>query len=267
MAVAALALAARAFAADVAVLAHDPGYYTSLAKHVQRWLAQHEIASDLAAPDGMSAALADAKVAFLVGFDAPTDAEMKAIEAYRARDGRLVVFYSSSPRLAALMGVKVLGFAKAAYPGQWSRMDFSVNFPEGLPRSVLQTSTVLQKAAPLPGKGRVMATWSDRAGRPTGDAAWISTSAGYWMTHVLLADGDEALKAQTLAAMVGAWRRGRGAGRSTRRARRASAARWRSSRRRRFRRRARYTRSGTIPGADSIRATGRGRSACSSRPA
>lgn len=202
-AIAALATAARAVAAEVAVLAHDPGYYTSLAKHVQRWLAQHDIASELAAPSGMSAALSDAKVAFLVGFDAPTDAEMKVIEGYRARGGRLVVFYSSSPRLAALMGVKVLGFAKAAYPGQWSRMDFSVNFPEGLPRRVLQTSTVLQKAEPLPGKGRVMATWSDRSGRPTGDAAWISTSSGYWMTHVLLADGDEALKAQTLAAMTG----------------------------------------------------------------
>ncbi len=203
---AALALAALAWVADaaeVAVVAHDPGYYTSLARHAQRWLAQQEIESDLVAPDGMASALADAKVAILVGFDAPSAAEMKALSAFRARGGRLIVFYSSSPQLAELMGVRVLGYAKASYPGQWSRMDFSVTFPEGLPRSILQTSTVLQKAAPVKGKGRVMATWSDRAGRPTGDAAWISTSSGYWMTHVLLADGDEALKAQALAAMVG----------------------------------------------------------------
>lgn len=199
----ALAFAAGAFAADVVVVAHDPGYYTSLANHAHRWLAQHEIASDVVAPSEMAAGLSNAKVALLVGFDSPSAAEMKTLSSFRAKGGRFIVFYSSSPQLASLMGVKVLGFAKASRPGEWSRMDFSVNFPEGLPHSVLQTSTVLQKAAPLKGKGRVMATWADRSGRSTGDAAWISTSGGYWMTHVLLADGDEALKSQMLAAMVG----------------------------------------------------------------
>ena len=185
----AIASALSAAAADVVVVAHDPGYYTSLAKHVHRWLAQQSIPSDLSSPADMAKSLKGAKIAFLVGFNEPSAAEMKELSGYRSRGGRLVVFYSASPQLAALMGVKPLGYAKASYPGQWSRMDFSVSFPEGLPRCILQTSTVLQRAVPVPGKGRVMATWSDRHGRSTGEAAWISTSAGYWMTHVLLADG------------------------------------------------------------------------------
>ena len=187
----------------VVVVAHDPGYYTSLAKHVQRWLKGEDIPAALATPKEMSAALTSAKVAFLVGFNEPSAAEMKILREYRARNGKLVVFYSASPQLASLMGVKPLGYVTASYPGQWSQMDFKVNFPEGLPRNILQTSTVLQRAIPEPGKGRIMATWSDRNGRSTGEAAWISTSAGYWMTHVLLADGDEKLKSQLLGALVG----------------------------------------------------------------
>ena len=187
----------------VTVVAKEPGYYTSLAKHAVRWLASEGIAASLVTPDTMPSALAAAKIAYLVGFDKTTETEMAHFRAFRRRGGRLVVFYSSSHSLAALMDVKLLGYAKAPYPGRWSRMDFEVRFPEGCPRTIRQTSTVLQRAAPIAGKSRVMAVWSDRTGKSTGDAAWISGAAGFWMTHVLTADGDEALKARLLAAMAG----------------------------------------------------------------
>ena len=203
LAAAALAAAPSAVAAEVVVASRSPGYYTSLAKHAQRWLSGEGVKSELVKPDGMAAAFKDAKIAFLVGFDEVSADEYKAISDFRAGGGRLVVFYSSSPRLAALMGVKLLGYTKASYPGQWSRMDFSAKYPEGCPKSILQTSTVLQRAEAIPGRTRVMATWSDRTGKTTGDAAWLSGAAGYWMTHVLLADGDEALKAQLLGSLVG----------------------------------------------------------------
>lgn len=187
----------------VTVISHEPGYYTSLANHIQRWLKGHEIVSQVTTPKTMEADLKNEKVCFLVGFNEPTAAEMKVLEAYNKRGGKLIVFYSASPALARLMGVKPLGYATAKYPGQWSRMDFKVNFPEGAPSSILQTSTVLQRAVPLEGKGKVLATWCDRTGKSTGEPAWISTAGGYWMTHVMLADGDEQLKAQLLAAIVG----------------------------------------------------------------
>ena len=114
--------------------------------------------------------------------------ELETLRAFRANGGKLVVFHSASPALAALMDVKPLGYSSAPYPGAWSRMNFNSPVPAGLPRSVLQTSGVLLRAQPLPGKGRVIATWADRMGRSTGEPAWIATSGGFWMTHVLLAD-------------------------------------------------------------------------------
>ena len=197
------AAAVPAHAAGVVVVSREPGYYASLAKHAARWLKEQQIPCEIASADRLGPALQPAKLALLIGFNEPGDAEMKELEAFRSRGGRLVVFYSASPRLAALMGVRPLGYKAAAYPGQWSRMDFNVRFPEGCPKTILQTSTVLQRAEAIPGKSRVMATWSDRSGKSTGDAAWLSSASGYWMTHVLLADGDEALKAQLLAAFVG----------------------------------------------------------------
>ena len=187
----------------VTIVAHEPGYYTSLANHVSRWLRGQDIASQVVAPKDMARSLQGERIAFLVGFESPTPAEMKTLREYSARGGKLVVFHSASPQLGELMGVKPVGYKAAAYPGQWSRMNFAAKSPPGLPTSILQTSSVLQRAVPVQGRSQVMATWADRSGKPTGDAAWLSSPQGWWMTHVLLADGDEGLKARLCAALVG----------------------------------------------------------------
>ena len=196
------ALAANA-APKVAVLAHDPGYYTSLANHISRWLKGEGIEAQVETPGTMAEALSSAKVAFAVGFAEPSDSEMSLLKSFVKRGGKLVVFYTASPALANLMGVKVLGYATAPYPGAWSSMDFDTSSVQGCPKSILQTSTVLQRAVPVKGRSWTIANWKDRSGKVTGDAAWIRSDAGYWMTHVFLADGDESAKAQLLAAMCG----------------------------------------------------------------
>lgn len=188
----------------IAIIAHEPGYYTSLANHIHRWLGNESIASKVIKPTEMATALKREQFAFLVGFSSPTTAEMTALREFRSRGGKLCVFYSASPALAELMGVRPMGYRSAAYPGEFSRMDFSVKNPEGLPASILQTSTVLQRARPIEGKGNVMAYWMNREGKSTGEPAWIATTSGYWMTHVLLADGEEDKKAQLLGALIGA---------------------------------------------------------------
>ncbi len=187
----------------VTVVAHEPGYTTSLANHIQRWLKGERVASRVVTPAQMPAALAKDNLAFLVGFSKPTASEMKTLREFRSRGGKLVVFHSAAPALAEMMGVRPVGYKAAPYAGAWSRMDFVGNVPEGLPKSIRQTSSVLQRARPVEGRARVIATWSDRAGRPTGEPAWIASSAGFWMTHVLLADGDEDMKARLLGAIVG----------------------------------------------------------------
>ena len=191
------------FLLAVTVVAHEPGYVTSLANHIQRWLRSENVSSRVVTPAQMPSALKGENLVFLVGFDKPTAAEMKTLRDLRARGGRLVVFHSAAPALADLMGVKPVGYSAAPYPGAWSRMDFSAKVPAGLPAYIRQSSSVLQRARPVEGRARVMATWSDRSGRSTGEPAWIASNAGFWMTHVLLADGDEDMKAQLLGAIVG----------------------------------------------------------------
>lgn len=188
----------------VAIVAQSPGYYTSLANHIKRWFGSEGVQSRVVTPAEMSSALEREKTAILVGFEKPTASEMRVFQKFHSRRGKFVVFYSSSKELADLMGVRILGFKAAPYPGAWSRMDFVSRVPEGLPSAIRQTSSVLMRAAPQQGKGRVLATWTDRSGKPTGDNAWIATGSGFWMTHILSADGDEDLKARLLGAMVGA---------------------------------------------------------------
>ena len=85
--------AAFAVASEIVVVAHEPGYYTSLAKHVQRWLKEQDVAADLATPQTMAAAMKDASLTFLVGFNDPTSAELKTIRGHHAKNGRFVVLY------------------------------------------------------------------------------------------------------------------------------------------------------------------------------
>ena len=187
----------------VTVIAHDPGYNTSLANHLKRWLADEAIASQVITPSQMVAALAKERLAFLVGFASPTPGELATLRAFRQRGGKLVVFHSSSSALADMMGVKPVGYRSAAYPGEFSRMVFTSKIPEGLPASIRQTSSVLHRARAIENRSRVIATWSNRNGKATGEPAWLASGAGFWMTHVLQADGDEDLKAQLLGALVG----------------------------------------------------------------
>ena len=190
--------------AEVAVVARGKGYYTSIARHLERWLAEQDIVADFIDSSQISASsIAKKKMVFLVGFDAPSSVELDVLEQAKAKGTKFTVFYSASPRLSAMMGVKPLGYRKTNYPGQFSKMNFNTAQLEGLPPSIRQTSTVLQSASPLPGRGKTLAVWCDRKGKSTGEAAVISTDCGFWITHVFLADGDEDLKARLVAAFVG----------------------------------------------------------------
>lgn len=186
----------------VTIVANSPGYYTSLANHIKRWLASEKIPSQVVSRSQMPGSIENEKTVFLVGIESLNANELNSLRSLKSRGGKIIAFHSSSPHLASLMGVKLTGFKTASSPGLWSRMDFITTRPQGFPISIRQTSTVLNSAQPLAG-GRVLAFWSNRSGRPTGDAAWIETPSGWWMTHILTADGDERLKAQLVSAMVG----------------------------------------------------------------
>jgi uncharacterized lipoprotein YddW (UPF0748 family) len=176
----------------------------SLARHVERWY--REAGADAALTDDtdLQTALAGKRVAVLVYMAQPTAAQMSALSAFVERGGRLVVCYSASSALADLMGVRCAGYAKGSTDGRWSQMRFTEAAPQGVPGTILQTSQSLFVVQPVEGRSQVMAWWCDRQGHPSAEPAWLVSSAGYWMTHVLLADGDAEAKGHLLLALAAA---------------------------------------------------------------
>ena len=187
-------------AADIAVVAPGSGFGLNLGRHIVRWLGQQGIAADLMDERGISTALKGKKLAYLV---MPKDAHCAALSAFASRGGRMFAFYSDSARVASIFGVKLGAYRKADGGGTFSKIVFGGTVPHGSPQAIVQSSANIFGAAAVPGRSRVIASWHDRAGKPVGEAAVIASSAGWWMTHVLLADGDEKAKAQFLAAVAG----------------------------------------------------------------
>ena len=196
----ALAAASVAHAADIAVVAPAAGFGQSLGKHMVRWLGQNGISADFVDEDKVSTGLAGKKLAFLV---TPKSAHYAALSAFCSRGGRMFAFYCDSPKIASLFGVRLGAYRKDDGRGAFSKVVFGPTAPRGAPQEIVQSSANIFSAQPIQGKSSVIATWQDRAGRSTGEPAVLASNAGWWMTHVMLADGDEKAKAQFLSSVVG----------------------------------------------------------------
>ncbi len=201
--IAAFAFAAvfAASAADIAVVAPASGFGQSLGKHMVRWLGQNGISADFVSEGNVSTGLAGKKLAFLV---MPKTAQYAALSAFHSRGGRMFAFYCDSPKIASLFGVRLGAYRKDDGRGMFSKIVFGATAPRGAPQEIVQSSANIFSALAVQGKSRVVATWHDRSGRSTGEPAVLASNAGWWMTHVLLADGDEKAKAQFLASVAGA---------------------------------------------------------------
>jgi len=184
------------------VAAGERRFAQALARHVERWYQEAGVEAVLTDDADLSRALSGKKVAVLVYLDQPTAAQMAALTAFTGRGGKLIVCYSSSPALGALLGVRAVGYQKGSTDGRWSQMRFTGVQPRGAPDKILQTSQNLFLSQPLPGRAQVMAWWHDRQGRQTEEPAWMRSDTGFWMTHVLLADGDAEAKGRLLLAMA-----------------------------------------------------------------
>ena len=189
---------------NAAVPAGERRFAAALARHVERWYREAGVEAAYSDDTDLAKALAGKRVAVLVYLAQPNAAQMAALTAHVNRGGKLIVCYSSSPTLAALMGMQTVGYQKGSTDGRWSLMRFAETRPHGVPASILQTSQNLFLVQPLPGRAQVLAWWHDRQGRQTPEPAWLVSSVGYWMTHVLLADGDAEAKGRLLLALAAA---------------------------------------------------------------
>ena len=184
------------------MVAPGSGFGLSLGRHIVRWLGQNGVTADFVDERLVSTGLRGKRLAYLV---MPKESQIASFSAFASRGGKMFVFYSDSPRMASLLGVSIRKDAyKRSDNGTFSKIVFDKTAPAGSPPAIVQSSANIFRVSPLPGRSRVIASWHDRAGRPTGDAAILASNTGWWMTHVMLADGDEQAKSQFLAAVAGA---------------------------------------------------------------
>lgn len=181
----------------------DRTYGEALAKHAVRWLREGGVAADLADDRSLEQVLSGRRLAYLVMCQQPHASNLGAIKRFLLRGGRLCVFYSSSPELAALMGVR-LGVYRKAGLGGFEKMLFTACGPDGSPAGIVQSSGAIFSAGPVQGRSAVLAEWLDGSGRRTGEPAILSTASGWWVTHVFTAEGDERAKMRFLLAVAGA---------------------------------------------------------------
>lgn len=187
---------------ELSVAPAERGFALSLARHAFRWFREAGIATTMGGDAQLDALLPGSRVALLVQLANPTAPQLASLRRYVAGGGRLIVCYSSSPGLAALMGVELAGYRRGDTSGRWSQMRFEPARPQGVPELVRQSSPNLFAVKPVSDASQVLAWWEDRAGARTTEPAWLVCRHGYWMTHVLLADGDVDAKAQLLLALA-----------------------------------------------------------------
>lgn len=182
----------------------ERNYAKSISRNLERRLDAMGVACTAIDDEAVNAAsLRGAKVVILGYNPSPPRGEIDALRDFVEGGGKLVVFYSSSPELAALMGMRLGKYAAASRWGQWSAMRFNASAPAHAPGRVRQVSNNIRPAHPKTNGSKIIAVWEDADGKPTGDPAWVQSDRGFWMSHVLLDDGDTWNKNLMLASMLG----------------------------------------------------------------
>ena len=183
--------------------ADERAYAATIARNVSRCLTETGIPHDTVDDETLTdAALAGRRIAILSCCPEPPDKEVARLDRFTASGGRLIVFYSSSPRLAGLMGLKLGNYTPPTGHRVPFAFRFNTNAPPYLPAQVLQSSRSMRPAFPSDAGSSEIAAWEDEQGNNLGPA-WLRSPRGYWMTHVLLDNGDAWGKRQMLGALVG----------------------------------------------------------------
>ncbi len=194
--------------ADLAVIygdksinnAGERSFAKSLSNHAVRWFKNSGLTPVQSSDTDLAAALEGKSAAMLVYMQHPTAAQIKELKKFVKGGGRLIVTYSYSAELAAIVGVKLGKYHKIS---DVNRMLFTSEVPRTMPGSVTQTSSNIITAFPIKNRSRVIAWWGDSDGNVTTNAAWLKGDGGYWMTHVLLGDGESGEKEDLLLTLAG----------------------------------------------------------------
>jgi uncharacterized lipoprotein YddW (UPF0748 family) len=140
-------------------------------------------------------------VALLAYNPSPPPEERQRLAQFVKAGGRLIVFYSSDPGLAALLGFK-LGPIQLAPPATpWASFVFESDRPALVPERIEQTSRIIRPVYPADSRATVLAWWENPDGSESDLPAWCLSDRGAWMSHVLQ-DGDARSRRRLLLGLV-----------------------------------------------------------------
>jgi uncharacterized lipoprotein YddW (UPF0748 family) len=128
--------------------------------------------------------------------------EHDRIRAFLEQGGRLIVFYSSDPVLAGLLGFQLGPLQLVKNGSPWASFAFARDRPALLPARLYQTSRLARPAYPAGAGARVLAWWEDADGAVQDLPAWTLSDRGAWMSHILQ-DGDTATRSRLLLGLAG----------------------------------------------------------------
>ncbi|MFB3881500.1 MAG: family 10 glycosylhydrolase [Armatimonadota bacterium] len=153
------------------------------------------VVSDMTVETG---GLSGYKVAVLPYSFVLPEAEQAALERFVSQGGKVIVCYSITPKLAALLGVEV----GERREGDFQAIALRPDLLAGLPDRVIQNSWGVMPAKPAGPGTEVIGGWVDSAGRPLDVAAVLVSPTGAYIGHVLT-DTDLANKGRMLLAVLG----------------------------------------------------------------
>ena len=177
-------------------------YSARVANRISGWLSHAGVPHVLVTEDEFLRSGEAARLVVLPYNPKPGPALLGQLQNVVDRGGSLMVCFSDSPELAALMQVELGDFLQSKETGRWAAMAFNDPQTWRIPEQVYQQSWNVRVAQPRPGQGRVIAHWANALGQRQPEPAWIATERGLWMTHVLL-DDDRAGKERMLVGLLG----------------------------------------------------------------
>lgn len=173
-----------------------------VADRVSGWLTHAGVPHVLTTEDEFLRTRPVARLVVLPYNPKPTPDLLGALQGVIDGGGNLMVCFSDSPELAALMHVELGDYQQSKETGRWAAMQFEESDTWHIPEQVYQQSWNVRTARPQPDQGRVIAWWANAQGVRQPEPAWLATDRGLWMTHVLL-DDDRSGKERLLVGLLG----------------------------------------------------------------
>jgi len=182
----------------------ERNYAQALTRRLSRWLNSMDITPTVVDDDQLTPQTVREAQVIILGYNPqPQPRTLAILKSHLKLGGKLIVFYGADPTLAQLMGFKLGNYLAAADNQGWSAMRFSETSGLAMPARVQQESRNIRPVYPADEKAKVIAVWEDSLGRPTPEPACVQGPAGFWVSHVLLDDGDTENKKHLLLGMLG----------------------------------------------------------------